>query len=363
MARLTLDLTLDHGAFDLKIDHEAELSGITALFGPSGAGKSSLLRVIAGLERRAAGRVAFEGEAWQDSAARAFVPPHRRGIGLVFQDARLFGHLSVRGNLRYAARRAPGGSVAMGEPAVIAALDLGPLLDRRPASLSGGERQRVALGRALLTRPRLMLMDEPLSGLDIRRKAAILPYIARLPEAFGVPVLYVTHAIDEVTRIADRMIALKAGRVAAAGPLAETFARLDLDAGGSRFEAGVILRARVTGHDPAYALTGLEAEGQPLVMPAADVAAGSEVQLRIRARDVMLARARPEGVSAQNLLEGRVSEIVSEAETAFAEVFVSVGAQSLRARITRAAVDQLGLAEGVPVVAVLKAISFDRRVL
>jgi len=363
MAELTLDLTLDHGDFGLKIAHRAALTGITALFGPSGAGKSSLLRAIAGLERRAAGRIGFDGELWQDSAAGIFVEPHRRGAGLVFQDARLFGHLSVKGNLRYAARRAPAGGAAMGEAAVIEALDLGPLLGRRPASLSGGERQRVALGRALLTRPRLMLMDEPLSGLDIRRKAAILPYIARLPEAFGVPVLYVTHAIDEVTRIADRMIALNAGRIAAAGPLAETFARLDIDAGGSRFEAGVILRARVTGQDPAYRLTRLEAEGQPLVMPAADVAMGSEVQLRVRARDVMLARARPEGISAQNVLAGQVSEIVSEAGTAFAEVFVAVGAQSLRARITRAAVDQLGLAGGAPVVAVLKAISFDRRVL
>ncbi|MHC0054436.1 molybdenum ABC transporter ATP-binding protein [Actibacterium sp. D379-3] len=362
MALLSLDVRLDQGGFSLNAVHEARLSGITALFGPSGAGKSTLLRVIAGLERGAVGRVGFDGALWQDSAARVFVPPHRRGAGLVFQDARLFSHLNVAGNLRYAARRSAGAG-AITEAAVIEALDLAPLLARRPAALSGGERQRAAIGRALLARPRLMLMDEPLSGLDMRRKAQILPYIARLPQAFGLPVLYVTHAIDEVTRIADAMIALNGGRVVAAGPLAETFARLDLVAGGSRFEAGVILTARVTGQDAAYHLTRLTVGGQPLTMPAAQIAPGTAVQLRVRARDVLLATERPRGLSAQNILAGTVREILTEPDTAFAEVFVTVGEQVVRARVTRAAVAQLGLAAGQPVFAVLKAISFDRRAL
>ncbi len=363
MDQLSLDFTLDQGGFALSAAHQAPLRGITALFGPSGAGKSTLLRVIAGFEPGARGRVGFGDTVWQDSAGGIFVPPHKRGIGMVFQDARLFGHLSVAGNLDFADRRSAAIPSDITRDAVIAALDLEPLLPRRPASLSGGERQRVAIGRALLTRPHLMLMDEPLAALDLRRKAAILPYIAALPQAFGVPVLYVTHAIDEVTRIADDLIALNKGQVAAAGPLAETFARLDLDGGGSRFEAGVILSATVVGTDTEWQLTGLDVEGQTLAMPAAQIDAGAQVQLRVRARDVLLATQRPEGLSAQNILTGTVTEVIAEPDTAFAEVFVAVGAQSVRARVTRVAVAQLGLAPGLPVHAVLKAISFDRRVL
>ncbi|SMX43088.1 molybdenum ABC transporter ATP-binding protein [Actibacterium lipolyticum] len=362
MNKLSLNLQLARGDFAMNIVHDADLTGITALFGPSGAGKSTVLRAIAGLEADGSGRIAFDGDVWQDSDDRVFVPPHKRGVGMVFQDARLFGHLTVAGNLNFADKRSNGAS-PISRDAVVHALDLGPLLARRPASLSGGERQRVAMGRALLARPRLLLMDEPLSGLDMRRKAQILPYIARLPDAFGLPVLYVTHAIDEVTRIAGDMIVIGDGRVTAAGPLAETFARLDLDAGGSRFEAGVILNARVSGADEAFRLTRLELEGQTLSMPAAKVAVGDVVQLRVRARDVLLATSPPIGLSAQNILSGQVTEIIEETETAFAEVFVAVGSQCLRARVTRAAVSQLGLAVGQPVFAVLKAISFDRRVL
>ncbi|WP_212523917.1 molybdenum ABC transporter ATP-binding protein [Actibacterium sp. MT2.3-13A] len=363
MAELSFDLALSHPGFRLEARHAGDLPGITALFGPSGAGKSTLMRVIAGLERGAAGRVGFDGTVWQDSARRLFVPPQRRGVGMVFQDARLFGHLSVAGNLRYAERRARGVAPEIAADAVISALDLGPLLGRRPAQLSGGERQRVAIGRALLSRPRLMLMDEPLAALDLRRKAAILPYIARLPEAFGMPVLYVTHAIDEVARIAHDMIALKDGCVVAAGPVADVFARLDIDAGGSRFEAGVILEARVAALDARWQLMRLDLGGQTLVMPAAPVEPGAKVQLRVRARDVLLATRRPEGLSAQNVLEAELREVIEEPETAFAEIFLGVGAQPLRARVTRAAVAQLGLAPGQRVFAVLKAISFDRRVL
>ncbi|NHX27225.1 molybdenum ABC transporter ATP-binding protein, partial [Escherichia coli] len=310
---------------------------------------------IAGFEP-VQGRIVFDGQVWQDGAQS--LPPHRRGVGMVFQDTRLFPHLSVAGNLRYAARRAQG---AIHQDDVIGALDLGPLLARRPGGLSGGERQRVAIGRALLAQPRLMLMDAPLAALDAARKAQILPLIARLPQVFGIPVIHVTHSIEEVTQIADRLIAMQDGRIVASGPLAETFARLDLGAGGSRFEGGVILRGRVSGGDARYHLTRLQVAGHELIMPEAGLHAGDEVQLRIRARDVMLATVRPEGLSAQNVLPCRITEIVSEAETAFAEVFLDVDGQVLRARVTRAAVDQMGLAVGGQVFAVLKAISFDRR--
>lgn len=362
MAELSFDLNWPQRDFALGARLTTHLSGITALFGPSGAGKSTLLRIIAGLENGARGHVGFDGTCWQDDARGVFVPPQKRGVGLVFQDARLFGHLSVAGNLAYAERRSRGMAPGIETDAVIEALDLGPLLGRRPQGLSGGERQRVAIGRALLSRPRLMLMDEPLAALDMRRKAAILPYIARLPEAFGMPVIYVTHSIDEVARIATSLIALKNGQVTAAGPLSETFARLDLDGGSSRFEAGVILHARVRDRMPEFRLLRLDLEGQRLIMPEAPLAVGDAVQLRVRARDVLLASSRPEGLSAQNVLEGTVKEIIEEQETAFAEVFVAIGGQSVRARITRAAVAQMGLAPGQRVYAVLKAISFDRRV-
>lgn len=356
MSALSLDIRLQQGDFRLNAVLEAELTGITALFGPSGAGKSTLLRAIAGFDR-AEGRIGFDGLTWQ--GPDRFVPPHQRGVGMVFQDARLFGHLSVAGNLRFAARRAAG---AISPDAVVSALDLAPLLPRRPASLSGGERQRVAIGRALLAQPRLMLMDEPLAALDLARKAQILPYIARLPGMFGIPVLYVTHSVEELAQIADRLIAMQDGQIVASGPLAQTFARLDIGAGGSRFEGGVILRAQVVGHDAGYRLTRLSVAGHELVMPEAALAIGDTVQLRVRARDVMLATARPEGLSAQNLLAGRITEILSEADTPFAEVFLDVGGQGLRARVTRAAVDQMGLRVGAQAFAVLKAISFDRRV-
>jgi len=361
MSMLSLDVTLPQGDFTLTARHDAALGGVTALFGPSGAGKSTLLRVIAGLERGASGQVQFDGTPWQDTGAGQFVPPHRRRVGFVAQQPDLFAHLSVAGNLRYAVKRARGGPIT--QPMVVEALDLGPLLTRSPAGLSGGERQRVAIGRALLSNPVVLLMDEPLSGLDLRRKAAILPYIADIPREFGVPVIYVTHSVNEVTRLADTMIAMHNGQITDAGPFAETFARLDLESGGSRFEAGVILTGRVTAQDRAYHLTHLDLDGQQLAMPEAPVEVGDAVLLRVRARDVMLATQRPEGLSAQNILSATIREIRPETDRAFAEVFLDVGRQPLRARITRAAVDGLDLSENQPVYAVLKAISFDRRAL
>ncbi|KAJ56081.1 hypothetical protein ACMU_10000 [Actibacterium mucosum KCTC 23349] len=360
MGALSFDLLLSRGDFHLKAAFEGAVDGVTALFGPSGAGKSTLLRAIAGLEA-AEGPVRFDGALWQGAGQKA-LPAHKRPVGFVFQNAALFAHLDVAGNLQYAARRAaPRAGPDVAE--VVAALELAPLMPRAVGGLSGGERQRVALARALLTRPALMLMDEPLSGLDMKRKAAILPLIAEVPRRFGVPVLYVTHAIDEVTRIADRLIALRDGQIAGSGPMAEMVAQLDLGLGGSRFEAGVVLRATVTGTDAGYQLTRLDLDGQTLVMPAAPVEAGAEVQLRVRARDVMVATVRPEGLSAQNILTATIERIEPEESRAFAEVFLRVAEQPLRARLTRAAVDQLALAPGREVFAVLKAISFDRRVL
>jgi len=361
VTNLVCDVDIAFSDFTLDVDCALPLDGVTALFGASGSGKSTVLRILSGLEKRARGVVRFGGEVWQDGNGRR-VPPHRRGTGYVFQDARLFAHLSVAGNLRYSARRA-GDGCAIQFDDVVESLDLGPLLNRRSGELSGGERQRVALGRALLARPRLMLMDEPLASLDEKRKADILPYIERLPGVFRVPTIYVTHNIAEVTRLADRILVLSDGRVAADGPVADVLARLDLSPETGRFEAGAVLTARVIGHDDAYQLTMLDHAGQQIEAPRADLAIGAQVRLRLRARDVMLATQRPSGISARNVLRGTISEIVEEADTAYAETLVDIGAASLRARITRKTVAELGLAPGAPVYAIIKAISFDRKSL
>jgi molybdate transport system ATP-binding protein len=246
---------------------------------------------------------------------------------------------------------------------VVEALDLAPLLDRATGALSGGERQRVAIGRTLLSRPQLLLMDEPLAALDLRRKAAILPYIERLPEMFGVPILYVTHAIGELTQISQTMILLSEGQVSAVGPVAELMERLDLYPMTGRFEAGVVLDARVTGHDSVYRLTDLDVAGQQMIVPAIEMPVDSMLRLRIRARDVSLAIQPPAGISIRNVLKGTIAEIAEEPDTAFAEALVDLGGAHLRARLTRKSVRDLSLAVGRPVFALIKSVAIDRRMI
>jgi len=362
VADLTVDIARRFAGFALEIAQGFPGTGITALFGPSGCGKSTLLRIIAGLDRGAAGRVVHGDTVWQGPGV--FVPPHRRGVGHVFQDTRLFPHLTVRGNLRYADRRARGVPVGYGFDDVVDALDLAPLLARRSGQLSGGERQRVAIGRALLARPRLLLMDEPLAALDTRRKGEILPHIARLPIAFGLPVVYVTHAVEEVTQVCDRIVALAAGRVVATGGVAEVLARLDLAEMQGRFEAGTVLAGRIGAQDAGLHLTRVDLRGGGVIeVPQIGLAAGQAVRLRVRARDVSLALARPAGLSIRNMLDAVVLRIDPDPASAFAEVLLDLGDQHLRARVTRAAVADLALVPGQPVVALVKAVSFDRQAL
>ena len=334
------------GAFAMDVAFEAPEAGITALFGPSGCGKTTVLRCVAGLQRMA-GRLTVGGETWQDDAAGVFRATHRRAIGYVFQEASLFAHLSVRGNLLYGARRAArhgSGGPAVGD--IVDLLGIGPLFDQPTAALSGGERQRVAIGRALLSRPRLLVMDEPLSGLDRAAKDDILPYLTVLPTELAIPILYVSHDLSEVTRIADHIVVMGAGRTVAAGPIGEILSRLDLHPATGRFEAGVLLSARVIGHDPAFHLTRLDHRGTTITVPFVDVPPGGEVRVRIRSRDVALATRPPEGLSIRNVFPGTVSEIREEPGTAFAELLVDIGGDSLRARITRASVADLGIGRG-----------------
>ncbi|NWG46492.1 MAG: molybdenum ABC transporter ATP-binding protein [Alphaproteobacteria bacterium] len=356
---LAFDLRLTRPGFALAARAELPLAGVSVVFGPSGSGKTTLLRLIAGLER-GEGRIALGGEVLADSSAGAFVPAHRRSVGLLFQEGRLFGHLSVAGNLAYAERRARPGAPALPRTEVIEALGVGGLLDRRPGALSGGERQRVALARALLARPRLLLLYEPLSALDLKARAAILPYLETVFVRTGLPVLHVTHSVDEAARLADRMVVMEAGRIAATGPAETMLARLDLDRLIGRFEAGARVEARVRAHDPAYGLTICEVEGVPLTVPGlAGLPAGARVRLRIRARDVALALAPPQGLSIQNVLPVTITEIVPEPDGHMADLRLALGTTGLRARLTRKAVDTLGLAPGIAAYALVKSVSFE----
>ena len=364
MAELALDVGLERGEFALAVRETLSLEGIVALFGPSGSGKTTLLRVIAGLEDGAHGTVAFDGDRWQHETAR--VPAHRRGIGYVFQDGRLFPHLNVERNLRFAlerAQRRPRGTPATPPielADVVAALDLKALLGRRPASLSGGEQQRVAIGRALLTSPRLLLMDEPLSSLDVGRKREIVPLIEKLPAAFDVPVLYVTHNVDEVARLASRMVLLNSGRVVAQGDVAEILERIDLWTYTGGREAGAALEVRVESERAGIAT--LRLDEQTLYVPMEEPPLGRTLRIRIHARDVAVATIRPHEISIRNVLGAQLVRIDLDASI-YAELLLEVDGQHLRARITRDALDELRLKVSQRVYALIKSVALESTLL
>ena len=326
--------------------------GVTALFGQSGCGKTTLLRCIAGLER-GAGRLEVKGEVWQD--AHSFMPTHRRPLGYVFQDARLFAHLDVRRNLDYGQRRTRG-TTAVARAAVIELLGLGPLLDRLPERLSGGEQQRVAIARALLTAPRLLLMDEPLASLDHARKQEILPYLERLRDELEVPVLYVSHAADEVARLADHLVVMAGGRAVAQGPLSATLARLDLPIRLGE-DAGAVFEASVAERDAEWHLARVEFDGGELWVRDSGVAVGRKVRLRILARDVSIAASRHDDVSIMNLLPATVIAHAAEDHPSLVLVQLRIGATLLLARLTRRSAARLDLAPGRHVWVQIKAVA------
>ncbi len=362
---LELDVRVGFAGFDLEVDQAIPAAGVTAVFGPSGSGKTTLLRAVLGFETGATGRIALNGEAWLDTEHGLRTPPHRRPVGCTFQDGRLFPHLDVAGNLGYADRRsapASDAAVSITRDDVVDALDLGRLLGRRPPTLSGGERQRAALGRALLSRPRLLLLDEPLSALDRRRKAEIMPYLLALHPRFGIPTIYVSHAVDEVALLADRILVLAEGRVQAFGGTVEVLEQLDLAPLTERFQAAAVLEARVGAHDDEYRLTWLDLDGQRLSVPRIDhLEAGESARLLVRARDVSLATERPSPTSIRNVLSGVLVTLHQDDATPFAEATVDLGSHRLRARITRASAAELGLRVGSPVFALLKSVSLDTR--
>ena len=358
-----LSVSVQHRLGDFTLDATFDSTGgLTALFGRSGAGKTTLINAIAGLLRPGCGRIVLDGEVLTDTASRVFVPARRRRIGYVFQEGRLFPHLTVRQNLLYGRRFAPKGGAAGEIDQVIDLLGIAALLPRRPTNLSGGEKQRVAIGRALLSRPRLLVMDEPLASLDEPRKAEILPYIERLRDEIGVPVVYVSHQIAEVARLATTLVVLSDGRVAAIGPTAQILGRIDLFPLTGRAEAGAILSTRVAFHDPAFGLTVLRAAAGELRVPHLDLPVGAALRVRIRARDVMIALSPPEGLSALNVLPSTVGEI-GRADGPIVEMRLDCAGEPLVARLTRRSIETLGLVPGRPVYAVIKSIAFDHHAL
>ncbi|MFZ5492831.1 MAG: molybdenum ABC transporter ATP-binding protein [Pseudomonadota bacterium] len=345
---------LDYPSFCLDVDLDLPSRGVTALFGHSGSGKTTLLRCIAGLVRAPGGRLAFDGEAWQD--AGHFLPPHRRPLGYVFQEAGLFPHLSARANIDYGRQRATAPLESAALDHVIELLGIGALLDRRPDQLSGGERQRIAIARALAVRPRLLLMDEPLAALDHARKQEILPYLDRLRAELDIPILYVSHAPDEVARLADHIVVLEGGRVLAQGPLADTLARVDLPIRLGE-DTGVVIEATVAERDADWHLARVEFPGGSLWLPDAGLPPGQRVRVRILARDVSISLTRQADTSVLNPLPGTIAAIADDADPAFARVQADLGGTPVVARVTRRAVAALGLESGRAVWLEIKAAS------
>ncbi|HLW03999.1 MAG TPA: molybdenum ABC transporter ATP-binding protein [Azoarcus sp.] len=345
---------VDRGAFVLDVDVQLPSRGVTALFGKSGSGKTTILRCMAGLEQPDKGHVVFNGEVWQD--AERFVPPHQRRIGYVFQEASLFPHLTARGNLRYGWKRTPLAERRIDEDEIVALLDIEPLLGRYPDQLSGGERQRVALGRAMLTSPSLLLLDEPLSALDRERKREILPYLERLRDELAMPMLYVSHSHDEVIRLADHLVLIEDGRVQANGPLAEVLVRTDLSLSADA-EASVMIEAEIVEHDEQWHLSRLVFSGGELWVPRSEYAPGHSVRVRVHARDVSLTLEKASGTSINNLIHATVTSVVELEAPTHALVRLDANGTSLLARITRRSSHLLGLEPGRTVWAQIKSMA------
>lgn len=346
-------LRLERGDFVLDAALSVPERGVSAIYGPSGSGKTTLLRAIAGLERAAVGRLQVGPEIWQDD--RIFVAPHRRSLGYVFQEASLFSHLSVRRNLEYGYRRVPEPRRRVTFEAAVHLLGLGALLDRSPEDLSGGERQRIAVARALLTSPRLLLMDEPLTGLDVESKSEILPYLDELHEELDIPVLYVSHSPEEVARLADYLVLLEKGTTVASGPIGEILTRFDLPLCRSD-DAGAIVEARVIGHDEIFHLTHLEFAGGRLHVTREDLERGREVRLRIFARDVSLTTSRQENTSILNILPVSIEELTAAGPSQMM-VRLSAGGTPILSRITRKSASALDLQPGKRLYAQVKSVA------
>ncbi len=345
-------LALVYPGFSLDVDLQLPGTGFSALFGPSASGKTSCLRAIAGLQR-ARGRICIGEEVWQDDERGVFVPPHRRALGMVFQQAALFAHLTVRGNLEFARRRVPNGHRRVEFDQVLSLFDLEPLLERRPERLSGGEAQRVAIGRALIASPRLLLLDEPLASLDLARRAELLPCLQAVQAQLSIPALYVSHSPEEVAQLTRHIVLLEAGRVRASGPTAELLTRLDLPlAQGDAAQAA--LDVEVSAYDARDRIARVTFDGGELLLPGAEAAPGARRIVRVMARDVSLTLSRHADTSILNILPVTVLALADDTP---GHVMVRLGmgqSTTLLARITRRSADALALRPGLPVQAQIK---------
>ena len=356
---IDVDIQQQLGTFQLAIRFAAD-APIVGLFGRSGAGKSSVINAIAGITKPRRGYIRISDVTLFDSDKGIDLPPEKRRVGYVFQDALLFPHLDVEANLLYGQRRRSVAERFISPTRVIDLLGLNSFLQRAPRALSGGEKQRVAIGRALLAQPRILLMDEPLAALDVPRKTEILDYIERLRDELGIPIVYVSHSVPEITRLADTVVVLSEGKCLAVGDVDEVMGRLDLKPATGRYEAGSLLETRVIAQDAAHDLTTLAFEGGELVVPHIDAPVGERVRARIRARDVSVAVQLPRDISILNILPGRVTAIDDRPGPAV-DVQLAVGGVTLTARITRRSLEQLGIRVGQDLYALVKAISFDQR--
>lgn len=356
-----ITMEVRHRLGDFHLDAQFVSDGrVTALFGPSGSGKTSLVNIIAGLIRPDEARVRVNGNVLVDTHRSIFVPRHRRRIGYVFQEGRLFPHLTVRQNLLYGWWFTPNGTRSNEFDRLVEMLGIARLLSHRPSILSGGEKQRVAIGRALLSSPSLLLMDEPLASLDEPRKSEIMPYLERLRDETKIPIVLVSHSVPEVARLATNLVLIAGGRVVASGPSSEIMARPDLPAFNDVIEAGAVINAEILGHESEFGLTILRLPGGELRVPwLKGNMPGAKLRVHIRARDVMVSTRAPEGLSALNVLQGTVAGI-GPRYGAVVDLRLDCGGQSIMARLTRRSVERLGLTQGMAIFAVIKTVGFDR---
>ncbi len=361
MSGIAFQVQLTRPGFALNVDTLLPARGVTGLFGPSGSGKTTCLRVLAGLEPNATGRVCVEGEVWQDTASGVFRPVHQRALGYVFQEASLLPHLSVQGNLQFGYQRTAPAQRRVAWDQALELLGIGHLLAHMPHELSGGERQRVAIARALATSPQILLMDEPLAALDAQRKAEILPWLEQLHEQLDIPVVYVTHAMDELARLADHVVLLDAGQVRQSGPVIDLMTRLDLPlAHGDG--AAALIEARICDHAPSDLMCTLEFAGGNLVLPQTrtnPLPTGTQVRIRIQARDVSVSLQKPEQTSVLNILPATVVAMVEDGPGQVL-LGLQLGTTRLLSRISQLSAKRLGIAPGMALYAQIKGVAMVR---
>ena len=347
--------------FNINIEFDAKSSSITSIYGRSGSGKTSIIEMIAGLQMPDKGFIKIDDDILLDTDQKINIPPEKRGLGYIFQDSRLFPHLNVEGNLLYGLSGNIANTPQITFDSVVDILEIRPLLNRKPSSLSGGEKQRVSIGRALLTQPRLLLMDEPLASVDAQLRGEILTYIEELRDKLGLAILYVSHAIDEVIRLADQMVIISDGHKKAEGNVEQIMGRLDLHPLTGRFDAGAVLSTKVESYDKKYDITNLSFEGGTLRVTGAKLTVGNMVRAHIKARDVSLMLNYPKHTSVLNIFEGKIIEI-GDLQGAQIDIKIDIGS-ALIARITKKSFDELGLRVGLNVFTMLKAVAINQRSL